>query len=171
MYNNNVLITSQFKTAHVHTKSNLARSDPLPYDAPFKTKCHQCFRNLYRTSNIYISVVRYLYPTSGYLYPISGYLYPISGYLYPMSDIYIYWSSDIYIRRPIHNNQLRLGQELGLYEAPFKTICHQFFRNLYRTSNIYIGRPISISDVRYPYPSPSPSPCPSRSRVLYIGSC
>ena len=42
---------------------------------------------------------------------------------------------------------------LESYEAPFKTKCHQCFRNLYWTSNIYIGRPIYISDVRYLYPT------------------
>ena len=78
------------------------------YEAPFKTKCHQCFRNLYRTSNIYIGrpisisdtrvpmTSGHLYPTSGYQYPTSGYLYPTSWYLYPTSG-YLYPTSDIYI--------------------------------------------------------------------------
>ena len=78
---------------HHNTYSPVEVLPPTRYEAPFKTKCHQCFRNLYRTSNIYIrrpiyiSDVRYLYQTSGYLYPTSGYLYPTSGYLYP-TDIY-----------------------------------------------------------------------------------
>ena len=88
------------------------------YDAQFKIKCHQCFRNRYRNSNIYIrppisiSDILVLYPTSGYLYPTSRYLYPTSGNLYPgtyirlpisISDVrYIYWTSDIYIGRPVN---------------------------------------------------------------------
>ena len=134
-------------------------------EAPFKTKCHQCFRNLYRTFNtyigrpIYISDVRYLYPTSGYLYltsvylyptsgylyptsrylyPTSGYLYPTSGYLYLTSEYlyptsgFLYPTSDIYIRRSISISDVRY---------------------LYATSDIYIRCPISISDVRYLYPT------------------
>ena len=45
----------------------------------------------------------------------------------------------------------RLAQLMSavvLYEAPFKTKCHQYFQNLYRTSNIYIEYPIYISDIR-----------------------
>ena len=116
------------------------------YEAPFKTKCHQCFRNLYRTSNIYIGspiyisdvrylypTSRYLYPTSGYLYPTSGYLYPTSGYLYPTSGYlyptsgYLYPTSDIYIGRPIYNTRLWLGQGLGIgirfYPEGQKLVC------------------------------------------------
>ena len=115
------------------------------YEAPFKTKCHQCFQYLYqtsityiyRTSNIHIgrpihiSDVRYLYlTTSGYLYLTSGYLYPTSGYLYLTSG-YLYPTSDIYIGRLIYNTRFRLGQGLGLGLGPG-----------YWTSDIDIGHPI-----------------------------
>ena len=93
----------------------------LVYEAPFKTKCHQCFQNLYRTSNIYIGR-------------------PIS-----ISDIqYIYRTSNTYIRCPIYSTRLWLGQGLGLRLG-------QGYRtsDRYRTSDIYIGRPIYILDVRY----------------------
>ena len=46
-----------------------------------------------------------------------------------------------------------------------RPICISDFQYIYRTSNIYIRHPISISDIR----CPCPSPCPSWSRVLYIG--
>ena len=108
------------------------------YEAPFKTKCHQCFRNLYRTSNIYIgcpisiSDVRYLYPTSGYLYPTSGYLYPTSEYLYPTSDIQYPTSARAKARA-------RARARAGISDVGYR----------YWMSDIYIGRPIYILDVRY----------------------
>ena len=104
------------------------------------TKCHQCFRNLYRTSNIYIgrpiyiSDIQYLYPTSdipalalalalafalakvGYCISDVGYRYSDVGYRYP----------DVGYRYP----------DVG-------------YR--YRTSDIDIGRPIYILDVRYTF--------------------
>ena len=68
-----------------------------------------------------------------------------------------------------HKNVLKWNLALGfiysilsmalLYEAPFKTKCHQCFRNLYLMSNTYIRRPISISDFQYIY----------RTSNIYIG--
>ena len=84
---------------------------------------------------IYISNVLHIYPTSGYLYPTSGCLYPTSGCLYKTSG-YLYPMSDIYIRRPIYNIRLQLGQGLG---------------QRYRMSDIDIGRLIYILEVRYIY--------------------
>ena len=46
-----------------------------------------------------------------------------------------------------------INETTGLYEAQFKSKCHQCFRNLNWTSNIYIGSPIYISDIRYLYPT------------------
>ena len=62
------------------------------YEAQFKTKCHQCFRNLYRTSNIYISEVRYLYPTSD----VPALALALAEVGYCISDVgYRHRSSDI----------------------------------------------------------------------------
>ena len=125
------------------------------YEALFKTKCHQCFRNLYRASNIYIrrpiyiSDVQYIYPTSDiYIRHPGTYIRHLGTYIrrpISISDVrYIYWTSDIYIRRPIYNTRLRLGQGLGLGLG-------LELGQGYRTSHIDIGHPIYILDVRYIY--------------------
>ena len=95
------------------------------YEAPFKTKCHQCFRNLYRTSNIYISDIQYIYRTS---------------------NIYIR-HPDTYIRHP--GTYIR---HPGTYiRHPGTYIQHP---GIYiRHPGTYIRRPIYILDIRYLYPT------------------
>ena len=94
------------------------------YEASFKTKCHRCFRNLYRTSNIYIG------------HPI--YISDVQ-YIYLMSDIYIRHLGT-YIRHP------------GTYiRHPGTYIRHP--GTYTRHPGTYIRRPISISDVRYAIPN------------------
>ena len=90
------------------------------YEVPFKTKCHQCFRNLYRTSNIHIGRPIYTYIRR----PI--YICDVR-YLYPMSDI------------PALT--LAIAIALALAEVRY---CISDVQYIYATSNIYIRRPISL---------------------------
>ena len=109
------------------------------YEAPFKTECHQCFRNLYRTSNIYISDVQYIYIGRPiYIYRTSNIYISDIQYIYIRRPIYIYPTSDIYIRCPISISDVQ-------YPCPSPSPCASRGRYCisdvgyrYRTSDIYI---------------------------------
>ena len=91
--------------------------------------------NIYIGRPIYISDILYLYPTSGYLYPTSGYLYP---------------TSYIYIGRPISISDADIPYPTSArVRARARAKARARARAVYQMSDIDIGRPIYILDVRY----------------------
>ena len=107
------------------------------------------FRNLYRTSNIYIgcpiyiSDVRYLYPTSNIPALALALALALAEVGYCISDIgYRYRTSNIYIECPIQI--LDVG-----YRYPDVGYRYPDVRYRYPVSDIDIGCRIYILDVRY----------------------
>ena len=127
---------------------------------PFKTKYHQCFRNLYRTSNIYIRRQIYILDVR-YPCPIPALALALAIALaevgYCTSDVgYRYWTSNIYIsdvgyRYPDvgyrYQDDGYRYPDVGYRYSDVGYRCPDVIGT--RTSDIDIGLPIYILDVRY----------------------